>query len=426
MRRDLDGVRPRVGAPVGAGPQVADPDRAAEPGVRELHGAQGGLVGPVEQHDRALPVPLQHLAVDVADGVTGHAYALDGEGVLVDGDDLRVAQGGEHRVGQGARVGAQDERRAHLGPHHVLRGGLLLGQLQSAVGHLAHGDEVVRVVVVPGSLRLGVPGVGVHVAQDVGPLAGARGAPGDVRAGAPGVGDRRGVDVRVVRVLLGCVRQAPVVGERVAEVEQHLAAGLGDRVAELLVRRARIELGPDAAQEVDLDRVDLPAGELPCVGVVVTPAAQAAALAAVVGAGVGVDACLEAAFVQVGHQRGDAGGEAVRVGDQPPLCVAGVVGLPAAVEPHDVVTGFPQTAVDQLVRDGAHLLFGGGAEAVVGVPAHVGRRREAAVVVGGGSLVGAGAGHGRGGRGGGQHGHDGDRGGSAGQSRCRGCADLRM
>lgn len=213
------------------------------------------------------------------------------------------------------------------------------------------------------------------------------GAEGDVGAGTPGVTGPRPVDVGVVRVLLGGVRDAPVVGQRVAEIEQHRAAGLRHGVAELLEGGPGIELRADSAEEVDLDGVDLPVGELPRVLGVMASAAEPAALAAVVGARVGVDAGSESALVQIRHQGGDAGGEAAGVRGQPALAVARGVGLPAAVEPDDVVTAVPEPAADEMVGDRPDLLLGGGAEAVVGVPAHVRRGGEAAVVVRGGALV---------------------------------------
>src|SRR3954451_1940338 len=122
------------------------------------------------------------------------------------------------------------------------------------------------------------------------------------------------------------------------------------RLRELGVDRLRVQVGRDTTEVVDLHRVEAPRGELVRVALVVTTAAQTTPPRDV-RTGVGVDTRLQAFAVDVVDERLQAARELGRVRDQITGVAARLVGLPATVQPDDVVPGLREPAADQRVRD---------------------------------------------------------------------------
>jgi len=118
------------------------------------------------------------------------------------------------------------------------------------------------------------------------------------------------------------------------QVEQHPPAGLGDRVPELTERLARVEFLRDTTQEVDLDRVHLPLGELPGILLVVPPLPRPQFLPSNAPGIRFVDPRFEAAAVQVVDHRRDPVREPGPVSGQPAARVPRRRRLPPTVEPH--------------------------------------------------------------------------------------------
>src|SRR5262249_15798838 len=122
-----------------------------------------------------------------------------------------------------------------------------------------------------------------------------------------------------------------------------------------------------AAEVVDLDGVERPVGELVGVALVVASAAAEAALPGDVGAGVGVDAGLEALGVDVLDEAGHAVGELGRVGSESAGRAArggggpagGGGGGPVGVDRGVGVAGVTQATADEEVGGGFDLFLGG-------------------------------------------------------------------
>jgi len=116
-------------------------------------------------------------------------------------------------------------------------------------------------------------------------------------------------------------------------------------------------------------------------GVLKFMTAAAGTLGAGHGAGIGIDAKLQALGMNVVGESLDAGGESLSVGDD----VAGGVAadLPTIVNDHVFVAGILHAAADERVGGGLDEIFRDVAgEAVPTVPAH-GRRESQAVFQGG-------------------------------------------
>ena len=227
------------------------------------------------------------------------------------------------------------------------------------------------------SCNPGLGCVGVHVAQhaaegDVAPRADVGvGAPTGGGKGAKRVGEERRLieDRDTGRLLPGL--------QEVADLEQHrtVARVVRDRLVDLRVLARRVKPLRGAAAPVNLDCVDAPRHERVYV-LLVVPEGSPVRGGAARGAGIGIDAELEAVRMQRGREPGDPMGPLRSTDDD----VAGGVALalpPAGIQPDQPVTVALQPGALQLGRllqD--RRLRKTSRQRVGGVPAHVGRGRK--------------------------------------------------
>ncbi len=396
MGRDgrRDGARGVVAAVL---PQVA---QGVAGGAGQADGTGGGGdalggAGLVEQGDRAAAV-LHLLGHDPAPARGGHDGALPAQRVLVDGDDVLVAQDVEGRRGGLAQIGADEQRRGHDRPQGEVRA--VLGVRHAAVADLQH----VGVVPVAGARMGGEREVLLEDRQHRTP------AVADVTGGPPQVADvRRPLPRLVLAPFADAVDDGP--------------PGRLEGVAHGAVALLRVDA--EVVAVVVLEVVHAPVGELLCVAVLVAERARESRAVAGLEAGAGVDAELEALGVDIVRDGLDAVREAGRVGHQLAVRVAVRQG-PAVVEVDVPVAGVLEALVHEQVRDPLdHGLVEVGS-AVRGVPVVEAHRRGEGEAVGQGG-GGGGLGGGRDGGGGEARRAQQPRGERSGHSSA-GCARVRV
>ena len=287
--RDRPGrLRLRLRHEIGQGVRVrrSEPDRAS--GRRDRLRA----VGLVEQHHGVVAVGQRaRQGIPVLAPIDD--LALPAKGILVDGDDVTVADDAQLGRRQVCHLRAEQQWRGHLRPEGELA--LLLRQAQPAVTDLEH----VGVVPVPGTALLGQAGcvaLGV-VAQDALPVV------RDVRTEAPQVGQLG----KPLEFLPEIAARAAFVGRR-RRREHDVAAGGEQRLTRFGVddlRDLRTALVRELVQwlvaVVQLEVVD-PPGRIE-VRVLLEVAVTAGGALAGLVAGVLVDAELQTFRVQVVAER---------------------------------------------------------------------------------------------------------------------------